>query len=283
MSNTEINSLLEIAKNLESKGLYAQADKAHNIMIRLSAKETPLVVKDLVSDIISEVEGLGVLLAAFGVANFIPFIKKELPLFSSLVNVYVLFELKKNFETIQKLSSKFDWNKFVSGEDPTGAEIADQILSMLSNICMLGSKFIPAFNAWVYIFSGLRTVFNVKRAKQLGYYVGGMPGGEAQIKQIENFDVTTAVNDPYAKQVLHSIVADLGLNSSNSAANVSKLPKILGGLDFFAPYVNKFDTKNKFKDLTSTQPSSSTMEFKKGLVKIMELIRALRGSKGKVK
>lgn len=284
MGNTEINSLFEIAINLENKGLYAQADKARNIMIRLSADASPVpeVLKSLADDIVSQLQAQAGLLAAFGVASFIPFFKQALPKLLKVLPYTAWADMGQQLYEISKLSSKFNWNKFISGEDTTiGAEIVDKILAIFADFCMIFGKVVPAFNYWVYIFTGLRTTFNVKRAKQLGYYFGGMPGGEAQIKQIENFDVRTAVNDPYAKQVLHSIVMDLGLNDSNSAANASKLPKILGGLDFFMPYINKFDTKNKFKDLTSTQPSPSTMEFKKGLLKITELIRALRGSKGK--
>jgi hypothetical protein len=282
MSNTEINSLLEIAKNLESKGLYVQADKAHNI-IRLSVnnadtKENSSVVQDLVSDITGEITGMAALLGAFGVANFIPFIKAELPLLSKLVNVYVLWELKNNIDKVQKLSSKFNWNKFVSGEDTTGAEIADTILALLSNFCMLANKFVPSFGYWAYIFSGLRTVFNVNRAKKLGYQLGGMPGGEAQMKQIEAFDPTAPVTDPYIKSILQSILLELGINpgNNNQLLNASKLPSPIGGLDFFIPYINKFDTQKKFKDILSDKPSFSTMQLKGDVVRLVKYIKKLQ-------
>ena len=167
----------------------------------------------------------------------------------------------------------------MSGEDTSAAEIADKILSLLSDICMIFNDKVPAFSYWAYIFAGLRVAFNVKRAKQLGHQMGGMPGGEVQMKQIEDFNINTAVSDPYANQVLKSIILELGINTDNANkhANASKLPKILGGLDFFMPYINKFDTQKKFKDLTSTNPSASTMEFKKGLLKITELIKAYQG------
>jgi hypothetical protein len=288
MSNTEINSLFEIAINLENKGLYAQADKARNIIVRLSADassgvEAPEFVKTIAYDFLEQLKGQVGFLAAFGIANFIPVVKDYIPKLMKVLPYAAWADLVSQLYEISKLSSKFNWQKFVSGEDTSAAEIADRILAIFADFCMIFGKVVPAFNYWVYIFAGIRSTLNVKTAKQLGYYVGGMPGGEAQMKQIENFDVTTAVNDPYARQVLHSILVDLGLdgNEAESLKNVSKLPKTLGGLDFFTPYINKFDTKKIFKDLTSTQPSASTMEFKKGLVKIMTLIRALKGLKGK--
>ena len=278
MGNTEINSLLEIAKNLENKGLYVQADKAHNI-IRLSANnEKSSVAKGLISDIIQEIEGLAVLLAAFGVANFIPFIKAELPFLSKLINVAVLWDLKNNIDKIQKLSSRFNWNKFISGEDTAGAEIADSILALFSDFCMLANKFVPSFSYWAYIFAGLRTVFNVKRAKQLGYEMGGMPGGEAQMRQIESFDPTAPVTDPYIKKLLMSILVDLGINpgNANQLSNASKLPKTIGGLDFFIPYINKFDNQKKFKDISSDLPSFDSMQLKGDLVRIVKFIKNLQ-------
>ena len=279
MGSTEINSLLAVTKNLESKGLYVQADKARNIMSRLSADASPVpeVLKSLAEDILEQLQAQAGLLAAFGVGSFIPFFKQALPKLLKVLPYTAWADMGQQLYEISKLSSKFNWNKFISGEDTTiGAEIVDKILAIFADFCMIFGKVVPAFNYWVYIFTGLRTTFNVKRAKQLGYYAGGMPGGEAQIKQIEAFDVTQPVNDPYAKKVLHSIVADLGIIGKNASANISKLPKILGGLDFFTPYIKKFDTQNKFKDLASDMPSASTMEFKKGLLLIMQIIRASR-------
>ena len=79
--------------------------------------------------------------------------------------------------------------------------------------------------------------------------------------------------DPKINKIVDPIYKEL------SKMDSSKLPKTMG-LDFFAPYVKKYDTENKFKDLFSLHPSIDTMKLKTALITTLGEIRK---TKSKVK
>jgi hypothetical protein len=287
MSNTEINSLFEIAINLENKGLYAQADKARNIMIRLSQTSTAEVkLQELINSIISQIENLGPFLKASGQGNFLGIVKSfsqkisQSPIaktFGKVLNFAMAYEVLNSLIKAVNLSSKFNWTTFFSGEDTTGQEIAIEILNALANFCFLFDKFYPPFRFWGTTFLGLffAEKWGMEKAKSLGYELGGMPGGVEQMRKIETFDLRDPDNitDPDVKFILSSIKKELGIELSNpnlkSAA--AKLPKILS-LDFWEPYVHKYDKNNKFKNLSDPNVPE-TLQLKSGLLNIAKIIK----------
>lgn len=292
MGNTEINSLFEIAINLENKGLYAQADKARNIMVRLSQggmyfvqppikktntqNEQPVVINDIIEDILFQAGALTTILGAFRILNFIPFLKKNLPFISQ---GYALQDGLSQLIQINNLAQKFDWKKFVSGEDTTGAEIADKIIAGLEDFCLLFSHINPAFSAWAWIFGGIRSTINVKNAQNLGYWAGGMPGGIEQMSAIQSFNLNDVTSDPYIQQIISSILKELGIGPESgrkAIENSSKIPQRIGGLDFFIPYIKKFDTKRNFTDWLSSNASVKNMELKSALLKLIPYIKGLQ-------
>jgi hypothetical protein len=291
MSNTEINSLFEITKSLENKGLYVQADKTRDIMVRLSQSApnpNQIKLQETIKLIISKIEALGPFLKAAGFSNFLTTVKSSLPMIMSKAGSYVLpglafYDLLSSLNEVISLSSKFNWNTFFSGEDPTGQEIAVQILIVLQNVCFLLANFNPAFykDAWAFLASAQTLKITIEATKRGGYSAGGMPGGEEQMHQISTFDLYNPDNlsNPDVKYIIDSIVKELGvgLDNPNAKANASKLPKILGGLDFFMPYVRKYDKKNKFKNLNDpTIPEN--LQLTSGLLGIQSKIKLLRGN-----
>lgn len=291
MSNTEINSLFEITKSLESRGLYAQADKTRDIMVRLSQKSIP-DLQTYINIAIQNIEILSPFLKAAGFSNFITAVKTELPKIKSLLtpgkainlgfNIWSFVDLVMALVKIAQLSSKFNWETFFSGKDTTGQQIAIQILTVLSNFCFLVGNLNPVFNWYGGAFLAATEGFKVawKEAEKFGYSEGGMPGGVKQMKAIESFNLNSAnnVTDPDAKFIIDSIIKELGigLDNPNAKENASKLPKILGGLDFFIPYIKKYDKKNKFKNLNDpTIPEN--LQLTSGLLDIQSKIKLFRG------
>jgi len=282
MGNTEINSLFEIAINLENKGLYVQADKAHNIMVRLSQAKG---LQELLKLIIQRVEALSPFLKAAGFSNFLSAIKIP-PVISANVSkafqISFAYDALDNLIKASSLASRFNWDTFFSGEDTSGQEIAIEILTALQNVCFLLDDMIPALKPWGLIFLGLASgeKFALGKAKTWGYGQGGMPGGEEQMHKISTFDLNNIdkITDPDAKFIIDSIIKELGIGFSNPNAqgNASKLPKILGGLDFFMPYVKKYDRNNKFKNLNDpTIPEN--LQLRSGLLDIQRIIKMMRG------
>jgi len=311
MSNTEINSLFEITKSLENKGLYLQADRAHNVMLRLSqggmyfqsgygsqgsdkvitpalkkTKETLDSTPELVKQILQEVASLTFLFTFFKASGFIPAIKKALPMIISKAGkgfaLKALWDILHNLVEVSNLASEVDWGKVGSGilksytgdnasVDTKFYDIIDKILNILCDICFVASHYgVVILEPWFGVFWALKTAFNKETAENLGYWAGGMPGGAKQIEQIEKFslqkikDSTESLSSPYAQKVVTSILADMPPPGG--------LPKTLG-LDFFIPYINKYDTEKRFKDLTSSNPSVETMELKLGLFRIVDFLR----------
>lgn len=306
MSNTEINSLFEITKSLENKGLYSQADRAHNIMLRLSqggmyfqngygSKTTPVLPplpkipetnNPLIDTFIREINEMDPYLQILGLTGLAAFLGNHKSLLILGSGFGVIYELNE----IRKLLPKFDLKKMMSGEDLTGYEIIDRFLGLILNILVASSQVWPVFTPWVGIVFGIKNTLNVKNAKAAGlaweqYGTGipalnkalgvepTMPGGEKQMKEIEEFMPPAFSTDPKINKIVDPIYKEL------SKMDSSKLPKTMG-LDFFAPYVKKYDTENKFKDLFSLHPSIDTMKLKTALITILGEIRK---TKSKVK
>jgi hypothetical protein len=303
MSNTEINSLLEIAKNLESKGLYAQADKAREIMVRLSqggmyfsqpikAPKLPQIKipetnNPLIDTFIREINELDPYLQILGLAGLAAFFGSNKSLIALGGLAGAVYELNE----IKKLLPKFDLKKMMSGEDLTGYEIIDRFLGLILNILVASSQAWPVFAPWVGIVFGVKNTLNVKKAKAAGlaweqYGTGipalnkalgiepTMPGGEKQMKEIEEFVPPEYSTDPAINKVIDPIFREL------QKLDASKFPKPMG-LDFFAPYIKKYDTENKFKDLFSLHPSVDTMKLKRALTTIVSNLRYDIRKKGK--
>jgi hypothetical protein len=159
------------------------------------------------------------------------------------------------------------------------------------NVLVASSQISPVFAPWVGIVFAIKNTFNVKTAKAAGLAVEPygtgipalnkalgieptMPGGAKQMKEIEEFIPPDFSTDPKINKVIDPIYKEL------EKMDVSKFPKPMG-LDFFAPYVKKYDTENKFKDLFSLHPSDDTMKLKAALTSIVKAIRAKDKSKGK--
>lgn len=327
MSNTEINSLLEIVKNLESKGLYAQADKARNIMVRLSqggmyfsapARPQPIkmpkaqpafqeddksrtyfgIVKTpklnlktdtgnaVINSFISQINKIDPFLTSLGIGGFAAFVGKNARLAAAAAAPFAIWDLKNRLQELEYLIPKFNLKKFMSGEETAGVEILSQILGILGDICDGLGVFVPAFIPWGLIFYGLSSTVTPENVINAGYWAGGMPGGVEQMQDVIRFDLRESVKDPYIEKIIESILFDLGINNDNSnkILNASKLPSPIGGLDFFIPYINKFDTQKKFKDITSDKPSFDTMQLKSlipGLIRYIKKLQAQQKPKGK--
>jgi hypothetical protein len=329
MSNTEINSLLEIAKNLESKGLYTQADKAREIMIRLSQggmyfqsgygskvkptlpskmpKITPGITEDeksrtyfgvvkapklnmkantgnaVLDSFIAQINKLDPIFTALGIGGFLAFVGKNARLAAAAATPFAILDLKNRLQELETLIPRFNLKGFMSGEDTAAIEIVSEILGILADICDGLGVFVPAFIPWGLIFYGLSSTVNPDNVINVGYWAGGMPGGAEQMQDIENFNINATVDDPYIAKIIESMFVDLGIdrNNNNKILNASKLPRLIGGLDFFIPYVNKYDTEKKFKDLMSSQPSVNTMELKSlfpGIIRHIKKLQAINKS-----
>ena len=319
MDNTEINSLLEIAKNLESKGLYAQADKARNIMVRLSqggmyfqsgygskakptlpSKMPQLVTEDeksrkylgfakvpklnintnnaLIDSFIAAINKIDPILSALGIVGFATFVGKNFRLAAAYASPFAIWDLKVRLQELENLIPQVNIKNVLSGEDTTGISVLSEIFGILGDVCDLIGVFVPAFLGWGLTFYGLAATVNPENVMNLGYWAGGMPGGINQMQDIERFDLRKGTSDPYIIKILESILIDLGIDDANKnkILNASKLPRPIGGLDFFIPYINKFDTQKKFKDLTSSNPSSYTNEFKALFPRIISHIKDLQ-------
>lgn len=292
MGNTEINSLFEIAINLENKCLYVQADKARNIMVRLSQvtqisalNNEQTKIQELIKLIISKISALGPFLKAAGFSNFLSAVKVPPVIAKNLAHVFPIamgVQALNSLNNVVNLSSKFNWDTFFSGEDTSGQEIVIEIFTALENFCFLFENIIPALRPWSWTFLGLASGGKsaLEKAKTWGYAEGGMPGGEEQMHKISTFDLRDPENitDPDAKFIIDSIMKELGVDLSNPKAkeNASKLPKILGGLDFFIPYIKKYDRNNKFKNLNDpTIPEN--LQLRNGLLDIQSKIKLFRG------
>jgi hypothetical protein len=324
MSNTEINSLLEIAKNLESKGLYTQADKAREIMIRLSQggmyfqsgygskvrptlpSKMPKITTDITEDeksrtyfgvlktpklnlktnnsnaildsFIAQINKLDPIFTALGIGGFIAFVAKNARLAALSASPFAILDLKGRLQELETLIPQVNIKNVLSGEDTTGISVLSEIFGILGDVCDLIGVFVPAFLPWSLALYGLATTVNPENVMNLGYWAGGMPGGINQMQDVLRFEITAPVKDPYIAKIVKSILVDLGIdnNNNNKILNAFKLPKPIGGLDFFTPYINKYDTQKKFKDLTSLNPSFNTMELKSVLPEIITYIKKLQ-------
>ena len=305
MNSAEINSLLEIAINLENKGLYAQADKARNIMIRLSQGgmyfsqpikpnipkiKIPETNNPLIDTFIKEINELDPVLQILGLAGLAAFFGNNKLLLAGGAVLGAIYELKE----IKNLLPNFDLKKMMSGEDTTGHEIVDRFLGLILNILVASSQFYPVFTPWVIAVFAIKNTLNVKNAKAAGlaweqYGTGipalnkalgvepTVPGGAKWMNEIEEFIPSEYSTDPAINKIIDPIFKEL------KQMDASKFPKPMG-LDFFAPYVKKYDNENKFKDLFSLHPSADTMKLKKALISIVENIRHdIRNAKGKPK
>lgn len=329
MDNTEINSLFEIAINLENKGLYAQADKARNIMVRLSQggmyfqsgyggktapsikmpKITPDMTEDensrtyfgvlktpkinikpnsnyaIVNSFTEQINRLDPVLTSLGIVGFAAFVGKNTQLAALALTPAAFGDLWRRTRELESLIPRLNFKGYWSGEDTAAIEVASHILGILADICDVIAVFVPAFAVWSGIFYGLSVTVNPEYVMNIGYLAGGMPGGIDQMQDIQRFDMS-GVTDPYILKILESILVDLGIDpkNNNKILNASKLPKPIGGLDFFIPYISKFDTQKKFKDLTSSQQSVKTMELKKifpGIIAYIKYLQSLQKPKGK--
>ena len=326
MGNTEISSLFEIAINLENKGLYAQADKARNIMVRLSqggmyfqsgygskakpalpSKMPQLVTEDqksrtylgvakvpkinittnnaLIDSFIAEINRLDPILTGLGVAGFAAFVGKNLKLGALSAAPFAAWDFKNRLQNLEALIPQVNLKKILSGEDTTGVSVLSEIFGALGDICDIIGIWVPAFLPWSLIFYGLSRTVNPENVTNLGYWAGGMPGGINQMQDVIRFDIRDKVEDPYIARILTSILIDLGIddNNKNKILNASKIPKTIGGLDFFIPYINKYDTQKKFKDLTSENPSFNTMELKSIFPSLTSYIKTLQAQQPKGK
>lgn len=319
MGNTEINSLFEIAINLENKGLYAQADKARNIMVRLSqggmyfqsgygsqvkpalpSKIPQLVTEDeksrrylgvakvpklnintnnaLIDSFIAEINKIDPMLTALGVTGFAVFVGKNFRLAAAAASPFAIIDLRNRLQELQNLIPQVNVKNVLSGEDTTGISVLSEIFGVLGDICDLIGVFVPAFIPWGLTFYGLASTINPENVMNAGYWWEGMSGGIDQMQDIERFDLRKGTSDPYIIKILESILIDLGIDDANKnkILNASRLPKPIGGLNFFIPYINKFDTQKKFKDLTSSNPSLYTNEFKALFPRIISHIKDLQ-------